>query len=272
MTIGQLVEGLVGKSAAIQGMDADGTVFEEHDFELAKDTLEKFGYDRNGYDTMYNGMSGDKMLAKIFLCPTFYQRLKHLVEDKMHCMTENHDVMTSNGWKPIKEITKNDFVMCLDNGNVKYENPINIFAYEEHFGEMYQIIDDHIELTVTANHRMWVKFEGQSNFDFHLARDIIGKNSIYLTTTENNEFIEIIPTNNKKEKIYSQSIPVYCIEVPSGIFMVKCNNKTVWTGNSRARGAVTALTRQSICSSLSHIINIWLVTVWWQHVQIAGNS
>lgn len=84
MTIGQLVEGLVGKCAAIQGMDADGTVFEEHDFESAKDTLEKLGYDRNGYEYMYNGMTGEKMLTKIFLCPTFYQRLKHLVEDKIH--------------------------------------------------------------------------------------------------------------------------------------------------------------------------------------------
>jgi len=84
MTIGQLVECLVGKCAAIQGMDADGTVFEEHDFEHAKDVLEKLGYERNGYEEMYNGMSGEKMKALIFVGPTFYQRLKHLVEDKIH--------------------------------------------------------------------------------------------------------------------------------------------------------------------------------------------
>jgi DNA-directed RNA polymerase beta subunit len=84
MTIGQLVECLVGKCAAIQGMDADGTVFEEHDFEHAKDVLEKLGYERNGYEEMYNGMSGEKMKAQIFIGPTFYQRLKHLVEDKIH--------------------------------------------------------------------------------------------------------------------------------------------------------------------------------------------
>lgn len=84
MTIGQLFECLVGKAAALQGMDADGTAFEEHDIEDAKNTLEKLGYERNGYEYLYNGMTGEKMLHQIFIGPTFYQRLKHLVEDKIH--------------------------------------------------------------------------------------------------------------------------------------------------------------------------------------------
>lgn len=84
MTIGQLVECLVGKSSAIQGMDADGTAFEEYDIESVKDTLEKLGYERNGYEYLYNGMTGERMKTQIFFGPTFYQRLKHLVEDKIH--------------------------------------------------------------------------------------------------------------------------------------------------------------------------------------------
>ena len=33
---------------------------------------------------MYNGHTGRKMNAQIFLGPTYYQRLKHMVDDKIH--------------------------------------------------------------------------------------------------------------------------------------------------------------------------------------------
>jgi DNA-directed RNA polymerase II subunit RPB2 len=84
MTIGQIVECLVGKAASLEGMDADGTPFEDHDIESVKDKLEKLGYERNGKEYLYNGMTGEKMKVAIFFGPTYYQRLKHLVEDKIH--------------------------------------------------------------------------------------------------------------------------------------------------------------------------------------------
>lgn len=84
MTIGQLVECLVGKAAAVQGMDADGTAFEEHDLDSVKEKLKELGYNENGYEYLYNGMTGEQMKIALFIGPTFYQRLKHLVEDKIH--------------------------------------------------------------------------------------------------------------------------------------------------------------------------------------------
>lgn len=84
MTIGQLVECLVGKVAALQGMDADGTSFEEHDIPSVKAKLKELGYEENGKEFLYNGMTGEKMKVAIYFGPTFYQRLKHLVEDKLH--------------------------------------------------------------------------------------------------------------------------------------------------------------------------------------------
>lgn len=78
------MECLVGKTAALQGMDADGTAFEEHDISSVRNTLKKLGYEENGYEYLYNGMTGEKMKVQIFFGPTFYQRLKHLVEDKIH--------------------------------------------------------------------------------------------------------------------------------------------------------------------------------------------
>jgi DNA-directed RNA polymerase beta subunit len=82
MTIGQLMECLTGKVASIQGMDADGTPFEDYDIEAIKQKLEDLGYNRNGEEELYNGMTGEKLRVNIFIGPTYYQRLKHLVLDK----------------------------------------------------------------------------------------------------------------------------------------------------------------------------------------------
>lgn len=84
MTIGQFWECLMGKVGALKGMNMDGTPFEDYDIEKIKDMLEKLGYNREGVEYLYNGMTGKKMLSEIFIGPTFYQRLKHMVEDKIH--------------------------------------------------------------------------------------------------------------------------------------------------------------------------------------------
>jgi DNA-directed RNA polymerase II subunit RPB2 len=84
MTIGMLLECLIGKVGALTGVEMDGTSFEEIDVEHIKDELEKTGHDRDGLETLYNGMTGEKIRSKIFVCPCFYQRLKHLVFDKAH--------------------------------------------------------------------------------------------------------------------------------------------------------------------------------------------
>lgn len=84
MTIGQFVECIVGKVAAIKGQEADGTPFERISIDDVKNELKKYGFEENGYDTMYCGITGEKMLSQIFIGPVFYHRLKHMVIDKMH--------------------------------------------------------------------------------------------------------------------------------------------------------------------------------------------
>ena len=82
MTIAQLIECLMGKVGAIKGMEVDGTSFNEIDIEKVKDILESLGYERNATEYMYNGMTGQRLRIPIFIGPTYYQRLKHLVMDK----------------------------------------------------------------------------------------------------------------------------------------------------------------------------------------------
>uniref|UniRef100_A0A6C0DYG6 DNA-directed RNA polymerase n=1 Tax=viral metagenome TaxID=1070528 RepID=A0A6C0DYG6_9ZZZZ len=88
MTIGQLWECIFGKVGALIGTNVDGTSFETFDMNSIKDKLEKLGYNREGQEYLYNGMTGEKIQHDIFIGPTFYQRLKHMVQDKIHARAE----------------------------------------------------------------------------------------------------------------------------------------------------------------------------------------
>ena len=46
--------------------------------------LHKCGYQKRGNEVMYNGHTGRMLDAQIFIGPTYYQRLKHMVDDKIH--------------------------------------------------------------------------------------------------------------------------------------------------------------------------------------------
>lgn len=85
MTIGHLLECLLGKACVMNGTFGDGSPFQEERLvENIGDILEKSGMERFGNEVLYNGKTGNMMHTSIFMGPTFYQRLKHMVEDKVH--------------------------------------------------------------------------------------------------------------------------------------------------------------------------------------------
>jgi hypothetical protein len=84
MTFGQLKEGLVAKAGVIKGELCDGSPFIPTDLNKVNQVLKDAGYEHWGNEILYNGMTGEQIQAEIFLVPTYYQRLKHMVDDKMH--------------------------------------------------------------------------------------------------------------------------------------------------------------------------------------------
>lgn len=84
MTIGQLIECLFGKLCAIKGIVGDGTPFMGVDINKINEELVSYGMEEWGNQTMYCGMTGRKIATKIFIGPTYYQRLKQMVGDKVH--------------------------------------------------------------------------------------------------------------------------------------------------------------------------------------------
>jgi len=84
MTIAQLKETLLGKILLELGLFGDGTSFGELDVYTIRNELLKLGYENNGNEVLYNGLSGEQIESDIFIGPAFYQRLKHMVNDKQH--------------------------------------------------------------------------------------------------------------------------------------------------------------------------------------------
>lgn len=84
MTIGQFIEAIAGKAAALDGEIVDGTPFSNRRRSEIGAILEQHGYHYGGREVMYNGVTGEKLEADIFLGMVYYQKLHHMVADKMH--------------------------------------------------------------------------------------------------------------------------------------------------------------------------------------------
>jgi len=86
MTIGQLVESLVGKVKLHTGAFGDCTAFDAPGDKVREygSLLTKCGFHSSGTEILYNGFTGQQIEAPIFVGPTFYMRLKHMVKDKVN--------------------------------------------------------------------------------------------------------------------------------------------------------------------------------------------
>ena len=83
MTISHLIEILGGKVAALGGRYVDGTLFESEKEEDLRKELLSLGFNENGTETFYDGRTGKKMLAKIYVGNMYYLRLRHMVANKI---------------------------------------------------------------------------------------------------------------------------------------------------------------------------------------------
>jgi len=117
-----------------------------------------------------------------------------VIGDKF-CLTESHEVMTTEGWKYINNITLKDMVACLnENGEIYYSNPLKLWEFE-HKGQMYKLESQQVDLITTLNHKMYVKKQDHTNFELVEAKDIMGKRINYkkngMWIKENQETFQI---------------------------------------------------------------------------------
>jgi DNA-directed RNA polymerase beta subunit len=93
MTMAQLMECIMGKVCCSIGAYGDSTPFTNCTVEGIAKNLEKTGLERYGNEIMYNGRTGEQIKTEIFIGPTYYQRLKHMVTDKIHSRGSNGPIV-----------------------------------------------------------------------------------------------------------------------------------------------------------------------------------
>jgi DNA-directed RNA polymerase subunit B len=84
MTIGHFIESLAGKVGALRGKPVDGTPFANERSEELRKALVKSGFSHTGSEVFYNGVTGEKFVADVFVGVVYYQKLHHMVADKIH--------------------------------------------------------------------------------------------------------------------------------------------------------------------------------------------
>jgi DNA-directed RNA polymerase II subunit RPB2 len=158
MTIGQLLECILSKVACKIGCQMFASPFERRDNEEYFNFLEENGIERHSNEVMYNARTGEQMKSDIFIGPTFYYRLKHMVDDKINYRSRDGAIdyltkqptggRTKNGGLRIGEMETNSIVahglssflkeslMDRSDGVVKSANAIEkSHMYVDEFGD-----------------------------------------------------------------------------------------------------------------------------------------
>lgn len=110
MTIGMFVESLAGKSGCIHGMAQDSTPFRFSDspqgsaIDYFGTQLKRAGFNYHGNEPMYSGITGEELAADIYVGVVYYQRLRHMVNDKFQVRTTGP--VTALTGQPIKGRSK----------------------------------------------------------------------------------------------------------------------------------------------------------------------
>ncbi|MCX8166664.1 MAG: DNA-directed RNA polymerase subunit B [Candidatus Micrarchaeota archaeon] len=84
MTVGHILEMLGGTAKCLSGKEIDGTTFSGTKEEEIRAILREYNFDEFGETELYDGYTGKKIKAKIFVGVIYYQKLHHLVSNKMH--------------------------------------------------------------------------------------------------------------------------------------------------------------------------------------------
>ncbi|MFB5614457.1 MAG: DNA-directed RNA polymerase subunit B, partial [Candidatus Nitrosomaritimum yanchengensis] len=84
MTVGMMMESICGKAGALRGSQFDGSAFVGEKIEEVKPVMDAAGFKYSGKEIMYDGRTGKAFPVEVFIGVVYYQKLHHMVADKIH--------------------------------------------------------------------------------------------------------------------------------------------------------------------------------------------
>jgi DNA-directed RNA polymerase II subunit RPB2 len=177
-TIIQNQDIIIGKASPIQPTGTNNKVYKDNSVQFKSnvegviDRVHTGVYNNDGYE-MYN------VRLRMERVP--------IIGDKF-CLTDDHEVLTSDGWKQINRVTTDDKVCCLNpnDNTIIYNKPSETYKFD-HEGEMYSLKSQQVDLVTTMNHKMYVKKRDKKSFELIEAKDINGKRVSYKKNGINNQ-------------------------------------------------------------------------------------
>ena len=169
---------IIGKVSPIQPTGTNNKVYKDNSVQFKSnvegviDRVHTGVYNNDGYE-MYN------VRLRMERIP--------IIGDKF-CLTDDHEVLTSDGWKQINRVTTDDTVCCLnpEDNTIVYNKPSETYKFD-HEGEMYSLKSQQVDLVTTMNHKMYVKKRDRKSFELIEAKDINGKRVSYKKNGINNQ-------------------------------------------------------------------------------------
>lgn len=110
MTMSVIIEGMLGKICANKGTIKDATTFKKIDkYDIGKQ-LEELGFNKNGTEKLYNGISGKHINADIYIAPWYYQCLQKFTDDTVYSNKASPtDAITG---QPLEGRSRNGSIRC----------------------------------------------------------------------------------------------------------------------------------------------------------------
>lgn len=175
----------------------------------------------------------------------YYRAFANIMKSSTQgCYDPETEVLTESGWKFFKDISKEDLIVQVnDNLGLSYTKPLHIFKYE-YEGDMYSFSGENTDLLVTPNHRMVYMKSGEAMDGLRIrTAEELEDRTLLVDIKPFEEFIDVFSLDFKLETPSTTVISnwkgiVYCVEVETGILIVRRNGKTAICGNSRS-GAAT---------------------------------
>jgi len=84
MTVGMMMESITGKAAALRGNKFDGSAFVGEKMDEVRKIMDETGFKYSGKEIMYDGRTGKPFPVEVFIGVVYYQKLHHMVADKIH--------------------------------------------------------------------------------------------------------------------------------------------------------------------------------------------